>query len=95
MSALEGDPSFLVRVGNEKMKLPLHAVRFLAEGPRTAATLLPNALDAPMFLREEVLDSVGLPCGYDIVVQDGFYVLLATLAVWYAVRGRYIGQRDE
>lgn len=71
------------------MRLPLHAIRVLSDGPRTVGTFLPNALEKPLVLREEVLDTVGLPCGFDLVVQDGFYLLLALIAAWHLARSRF------
>lgn len=60
------------------MRLPLHTVHPIASGPRALSlTYLQSTLDAPLFARTEVLDVVDLPCGYDLTVNDGFYLVVA------------------
>ena len=75
------------------MRLPLHAVRLWSSAPRSAAPLaaLQSALDGPLVRVEVVSDTLGLPQGFDLVVQDGAYVLLAVLAAGLALRARLRG----
>lgn len=70
------------------MRLPLHAVRMWPDAPRPAAPLaaLQQALDGPLFRLQEAQDVLGMPIGFDIVVQDGAYVLLLAVIAWSFLR---------
>jgi hypothetical protein len=72
------------------MRVPFHAVRLWSDAPRPSAprAALERALDGPLVRLEVVPDVLGLPLGYDLVVQDGAYLLALALAAWLALRAR-------
>ena len=59
------------------LRLPLHTIHPFAHGSRVASlAYVQTALDAPLFSRSEVVDVIGMPCAYDITINDGFYITL-------------------
>lgn len=67
------------------MRLPLHAIHPLAEGVARTPTLtyVQAALNGPLWTRTEVTDVIGLPCAYDVTIEDGAWL---ALAMYVAVR---------
>lgn len=70
--------------------LPFHSVLLAPTLPRPTGLLpaLQHALDRPPATLEPVLDVLGLPYAYDVVLQDGFYLTLLALGVWWLQRAR-------
>ena len=70
------------------LHLPLRAIHPLSQGPRAASlAYVQTTFDAPLFSRTEVVDVIGLPCAYDITINDGFYItIIAYLLMRTAMR---------
>ena len=70
------------------MHLPLHGVSFVPSLPRPAqwSAALQQALDRPPLTCDPVADAAGVPYACDLVAQDGFYLTVAAILVWVALR---------
>ena len=67
------------------MRIPLRT--FVFQPPAmTDLDSVRRALDGPVVVRRAVLDTMGEPYAYDVVVQDGFYLLVAAFVAWQALR---------
>ena len=47
---------------------------------------LQHALDGPLLTLDPVTDAAGTAYGFDLVVQDGAYVLIALMCLWRVLR---------
>lgn len=73
------------------MLLPVHGVRLLSDVARPMTDPLAiarHALDGPLLATEPVYDAAGVAYAYDLVVQDGAYLLFACMGAWLIVRER-------
>lgn len=72
------------------MRLPLHAIRVWSETPRPSSPIavLQQAIEGPLIRLEETTDVIGIPVGFDVVIQDGAYVFVFAMLVWSFLRRR-------
>ena len=77
--------------------IPFHSLRMvptlqLSSEPWPA---LRDALDAPILTTEYVMDSIGIPYAYDIVLQHGFYLLVIVAVIIRSFSRKGESERDE
>ena len=74
------------------MRIPVHALRLAQPVPSSPSLpdRLQQALDGPIVRKEAVLDAIGEPYAFDLVLQDGGFLLLAVMVVWGVVRQRVL-----
>jgi hypothetical protein len=63
------------------MRLPLHAVRLAEPCTSTLSACVDRALESPLLGVAPVDDVIGVTYAFDVVVNDGVYLVLAFLVI--------------
>lgn len=71
------------------MRVPFHSLR-TSFHPVHAIATFPAVFDAPVVSVEPLYDSIGLPYAYDLVLTDGFCVVMLGFVLLREIRRRLL-----